>query len=467
MNNIRKKTGGFIKAGLLVIGLLASGLAASAWWLNGSFDRHVSVPHDLTYEIARADFVSSITEPGTVTSSSNFEIRCRVRERGGTPILELVDEGTEVKTGDFLAQLDDSSFRDELVEQKILVATDRASVIQAESDLNTARRSLLEFENGQFAQELATLEAELAFAQETQRRATQYEKYSENLARKGYVTKAQLEADRFAVIKSEKEVSLAKSKLAVLRDYSKDRMKAELEAEIQKQEAQLEASQHTMELSQQRLAFYEQQVAGCRIVAPVDGQVVYANDIEGRGDSGIVIEEGVNVLEGQAIFRLPDPTKMQMIANVSDSRINNVCPGQSVIIRLNTAPDSVIDGIVRKVADFPMPQRWSQAPIEYEVFIEITTKNSVVRSGLRGTAEICVDKVDKAILAPVSSIVRQGGAHFVVVADGNERELRQVSLGPNNESHVVIAGGLRTGESVLVVGDTYKDSGEKTTTPEN
>ena len=109
----------------------------------------------------------------------------------------------------------------------------------------------------------------------------------------------------------------------------------------------------------------------------------------------------------------------------------------------------------------------ARLPIEYEVFIDITSQDSIARSGLRGTAEIFVEKVSKAILAPVSSIVREGDAHFVVVAEGNKRELRQVTLGPNNESHVVVVDGLRVGELVLVVGDSFSDAGEKTPTPEN
>ncbi len=445
-----------MKTALLSGIVLCAGLAAATAWFGGSADQDSDPVGGLTSIVKQGQFVSSITEPGDVQSSSNVEIRCRVRERGGTPILKVVAEGTRVEAGDFLVQLDDSSFRDELVEQKIRVATDKASVIQAESDLNTATRGLQEFENGQFDQELATLEAELAFSQETLRRTRQYKQYSEKLARKGYVNKAQLEADRFAVIKAEQEVNLAQSKLTVFRDFTQERLKAELVAEIKKQEANLEASQYTLELSKQRLAYYEQQVASCHIVAPVAGQVVYANDVEGRGDSGIVIEEGVSVREGQILIQLPDPTNMQVVAKVNDSKINSVRSGQDVTIRLDTAPEVPIAGRVRKVADFPLPRRWSQAPIEYEVFIDVTEQNELVRTGLRAKAEVFVERIDNALMAPVSSIIEKGDSYFAVVAEGTERELRSITIGPNNESHVVIASGLQPGEHVLVDPDEFR-----------
>ncbi len=447
---------GFIKPIVLVIVFLVAGLAAVFAWMHSSDYGPSTTSHELTFTVLEGEFISSITEPGDVLSSSNVEVRCRVRERGGTPILEIVDEGTEVEAGDFLVQLDDAEFRDELVEQKIRVATDKATVIQAESDLNTAQRTLEEFENGQFAQDLAALEAELALAEETHRRAQEYKKYSENLARKGYINKAQLEADQFAVVKAEADVALAQSRLRVLKDYSAERMKAELVAEIKKQDANLEASQFTLELSEQRQAYYEQQVASCRIIAPVAGQVVYASDLEGRGESGIVIEEGVTVLEGQAIIRLPDPENMQVIARVNDSKINMVRAGQPTMIRLDTAPDVAIAGQVRKVADFPLPRRWEQAPIEYEVFIDITEHSELVRTGLRAKAEVFVERIEGAVQAPVSAIVQHGDKYFVVVAEGARREMREVGIGPNNESLVVITRGLEPGDQVLVDPDSFR-----------
>ena len=441
---------GFVKIAVISAGVLVAGVLAAVSYFSGNGDGDSSTI-DLTYAAKRADFVSSIIESGDVESSSNQEIRCRVRERGGTAILKIVDEGTNVKKGDFLVQLDDSGFRDELVEQRIRVATDRASVIQAESDLNTAERTLEEFERGQFKQELATYQAELAVAEEAYRRSVDFKKYSENLARKGYVTKAQLEADQFAVRKSEKELELATSKLEVYSKYTQERMQAGFKAEIKKQEANLEASQFTLQLSKQRLEQYEEKVAACHIVAPLAGQVVYANEIDGRGDSGIVIEEGVTIREGQQIIHLPDPENMQVRTKVNDSKINAVQAGHDAVIRLDTAPEVEIRGKVRRVGDFPLPRRWSQAPIEYEVFIDITEKSPLVRPGLRAKVEVFIEKIDDAVQIPVSALLERGTTYYVVVKpkDG-QRELREVKIGPHNESTVVITEGLQVDEHVMI-----------------
>jgi len=449
MNIARKKSRGFIKPAIIGLFLIAGASYAGITYLGGDRDIDVS-PHELTFTSVRQPFVSSIVESGDVASSSNVEIRCRVRERGGTGILKIVEEGTKVEKGDFLVQLEDSTFRDEVVERKIRVAEDRASVIQAESNLDTATRSLTEFENGQFKQELAMYDAEHEFAKETLKRAIEYKRFSENLARKGYVTRAQLEADNFAVTRAEKELELAESKLRVFRDFTQQTMEAQLKATIAQEEANLQARQFTLELSQQRLKYYEEQVAACLITAPSGGQVVYANEIDGRGESGIVIEEGVTIREGQAIIRLPDPENMQVTTKVNDSKINSVSEGQECIVRLDTAPEVPIKGIVRKVANFPLPRRWSQAPIEYEVFVDIVEPNAMVRSGLRAKVEIFIEKKDGALQVPVSTLLERGREYYVVVRNEDDHELRRVKIGPNNESTVVILDGLDPNEDVLV-----------------
>lgn len=457
MNAVRRQSKGFVKLTLVAVSLIIAGVITAFSFMGTGADDQLS-EHELSFAAVRKVFVSSIIESGDVGSSHNVDIRCKVRERGGIGILEIVDEGTVVKEGDFLVQLEDSSFRDEVVERKIRVATDRASVIQAESNLNTAQRSLTEFQSGQFRQELATYEAEFAFAEESLRRAREYKQYSENLARKGYVTKAQLEADRFAVVRAQKELELAKSKLEVFRDFTHETLEAQLKATILQEEANLQASQFTLELSKQRLKYYEDQVAACRILAPSDGQVVYANEIDGRGESGIVIEEGVTIREGQSIIRLPDPISMQVTTKVNDSKINSVQAGQKCILRLDTAPEVPIQGVVREVANFPLPRRWSQAPIEYEIYVDVVEENSLVRSGLRAKVEVFIEQIEDAIQVPVSSLVARGNEFYVVIKKDSQAELRSVKIGPNNQSMVVIQSGLQVGEHVLVDPDEFRDA---------
>ena len=68
-------------------------------------------------------------------------------------------------------------------------------------------------------------------------RAEQYERYSERLAAKGYVTELQLVGDRFAVEEARKELQSAQTKLHILDNYTKKKQIMHLEADVKTAEA--------------------------------------------------------------------------------------------------------------------------------------------------------------------------------------------------------------------------------------
>ncbi len=450
---------GSAKMAMIIALLLCTTVVVAYYWFQGLKKTENKSQLALTSNVIQGEFLMSVTESGDVESSSNVEIRCRVKSQGraGTVVLRVIPEGTKVKEGDFLCQLDDSLFRDQLVEQRIQVAKDLASRIQSESDLATAQQVLEEFRNGVYEQERAALGAEIALANETVRRARDMRGYSQLLNRKGFVTKTQLEADEFAVEKAELELSLAQQKLEVYERFTQPRTIAEYEAEIQKQTANLEAAQFTYELSTNRIKEIEEQIARCRLTAPSEGTLVYANEVDRRGDASFVIEEGATLRDGQPIFYLPDPTRMQVRAAVNDSKINLVNEGQPVTIRLDSQPEIPIQGEVTRVAPYPLPRRWFQAPIEYEVVVTIMEQSELVRSGLRAKVEILVGEIPDAIQAPVAAVLENESANFVLVKTVKGLEARPVKIGSNNSSHVVILEGLASGEEVLIDPENYRE----------
>ena len=460
---------GIIKLTLLVALLLCCTVAVGSILMRSSGGGPATIGNDaITFAAFQGEFISSVNEVGDIESSSNIDIKCRVKSRGkeGVAILELIPEGTKVKKGDFLCQLDDSLLMEELTERKITVAKDKADVIKAKSLLDAANRKFKEYDEGSFNQELAKLNAAINIAKEKEKRAQEVIRHSMMLNRKGYLTNTQLQADKFAAATAAEELELAKEELRVYQEFSKDRIMAELSSDIEQQTAQLEATQFTLELSRQREAEYIRQVENCRILAPQDGTVVYANDSD-RRDSSIVIEQGATIRDGQEIFYLPDPDKMQVNAKVNDSKINKVKVGQRVQVRVDTAPETPIAGIVRRVSAFPKPRRYYQAPIEYEVFVDITEQSPLIRGGLRGKVEIFVERQENVVQAPVSSLLVNGPENYFVIVktDDGKIEPRPVEIGSNNEKFVVIKKGLQPGEHVLIDADNYRDIVEFPATP--
>ncbi len=452
-----KRNLGFVKLTVLIAVLLCVSVLLANWWMADSESEQVG-DNAITFTSFQGEFISSVNEVGDIESSSNVEIRCRVKSRGrtGTTILKLVPEGTKVEKGDFLCQLDDSLLREELTERRIQVARDKASVIQAEAQLDAAQRKLDEYENGNYAKELAELEAAISLAKERLKRAEQARQFSYELNMKGYTTATQLQADEFAAKTAQTDLDLALQNKEVYVQFTRERMLAELRSDIEQQQSELEASRYTLELSQQREIEYTLQVENCRLVAPQAGTVVYANEND-RRDSAIVIEEGAEIRDGQPIFYLPDPTQMQVNAKVNDSKINKVEVGQKVHVRVDTDPETPIEGVVRRVSSFPLPRRYYQAPIEYEVFIDIVEDSPLIRGGLRGKVEIFVERQANVVQVPVSSLVLQQDEYFVLVKTDTGVEPRRVEVGSNNERFVIIKSGIEPGVDVLVDADNFRD----------
>lgn len=469
MNDSMNQRTGTVKLIILVALLLCSTVVVGSLLMRNFGDNKATIGADaITFTAFKGTFISSVNEVGDIGSSSNIEIRCRVKSRGkeGVAILDLVPEGTKVEEGDFLCQLDDSLLKEELTERKIVVAKDNSDVIKAKSQLEAAESKLAEFAGGRYLQQVKKLNADIFVAEEKLNRAKEQYDHTKKLRSKGYALESQVKSDKSALDIAKENFLLANGELQIYENYSREREEDELNAEIKQQEAQLEASQFRLDLSQQREAEYLRQVESCRITAPQAGTVVYANDSD-RRDSSIVIEKGRSIRDGQEIFYLPDPTKMQVNAKVSDSKINKVKVGQRVEVRVDTAPETPIAGVVRRVSSFPLPRRYYQAPIEYEVFVDITESSPLIRGGLRGKVEIFVEQQENALMVPVSSLVLRGkDTYFVIVkTPAGEIEPKLVSIGSNNDKFAVITKGLSAGEEILVDADTYRDAIEFPTVP--
>ena len=416
----------------------------------------------LTAPVEVGRFVNEVVEAGEVESSSNVEVRCEVQSRtsNGTSILEIVAEGTYVQKGDFLARLDDSALQSDLLQQQIACNSSETLAVQAKNELEANRLALQEYESGTFRQEVELQESLVFVAEENQRRAEEYLKYSERLAIRGYVTEIQLEGDRFAVEKARKELDVAKSKLEVLKTYNKRRMLNRLQADIRIAESKLQSleSSHTLDMS--KLANLKLQLEKCVVRAPAAGQVVYANEARTRSSSGdIAIAEGRLVRERQIMFRLPDPKRMQVMAKINESRIERVKPGMSAKLTLDALSDMVLEGTVRTVSDFPLPNtNVYNTTKEYAAIVEIHVPPHTVRPGMTAEVAIQIEQMDDVVQVPLQAVFERDHRHFCLLQnDGDELELREVQLGPVNEKFAVIRTGLNREDHVVLNPRSHED----------
>lgn len=445
-----------LTAAALVAALVVAG--GGLYWYLGS-DNTVEDTNILLHTVARDNFELSITERGEIEAFDVTEVRSLVKSKNtsGIAILRIVPEGTAVKKGDFLVELDSSALEADRTSQKILVNDAKAAEVEAHNNYDVAVIAKREYLEGTYLQDRQTAESEQFVSEENLNRAKEYYAYSQKLASKGYVNENQLEADRFAVEKAKKDLDASKSKLRVLEEFTKPKQVSTLESAILIAKAKWEAALNSHQLEVEKLQDIEDQIAKCTITAPQDGVVKYAHVGDFR-DQQFIVEEGAVVRERQVIIKLPNADSMRVNLTVNESLVQYVQPGYTADIRPVGYGDRVLHGIVEKVNQYAEPTGWRQANVkEYKAFIRIDDALPDLRSGMTASVTIHCADVPDAIQVPVQAIYAHGPKFYCFIYNSGKWEPREVKPGPTNDKFFVVEDGLKVGEQVALNPRSYID----------
>ena len=443
----------------IVAAVLAMSAVGSWWWWTRD-DGSKRDANIVLHEVVREDFKLDVTERGEIESAGVTDVVSEVKSKNtpGVSIIKIIPEGTVVKKGDWLVELDASAFKEERNTQQILVNTAQALVVQSQNVYETALIAKAEYIDGTYVKERQTIESTVFVAEENLNRAKEYYEFSKKLAAKGYVNQLQLEADSFAVDKTMKELDAANTSLKVLDDYTRAKMVKQLESDIIIAKAKWESDKKSMELELEKLAEIDLQISRCNIVAPKEGTVTYAHNRENWGGEEFIVKEGAVIRERQAIIRLPDPSSMRAELNVNESLIQHIRSGLPATISPVGMGDMKLRGSVISVNQYAEPGGWRKANVkEYKALVSIDNPVAELRSGMTASVTIHCDEVNGAILAPVQSVYAHGGKFYAFVYDSGAWEARPVTTGPTNDKFFVIEQGLNEGDRIAVYPRGYLD----------
>ncbi|WP_010588225.1 efflux RND transporter periplasmic adaptor subunit [Schlesneria paludicola] len=409
---------------------------------------------------------------------------------GSTTIISIVPEGTSVKEGDLVCELDSSLLSDRETQQEILAAKAETAYNQGREDLLIqeilnkseteaadlrlvlAEIDLEKFELGDLVQQKDELQNQKKLAEVNLSRAQESYDYVKRLARNGYRTQNDLESERIAVETQVIAMKLVEGQIKVLKDYTENRTLVELRAkvdeckrEIQRTESrtrsaliqkkdELHARKLTYEVEHNKHERLQAQIKACKIFATQDGQVVYANTRDGRSSEQVLIEVGSAVRERQPIINLPDLDQMKVNAKIHESRISMVRPGMTAVIRVDAYSDETFHGRVDSVASVPSSTGGFSSNIkEYDAVIKIMDESDKVnklRPGLTASTEILVERREDVLQIPLQANVTIGSKQFVFVVIGKQVEARAIKVGKTNANFIEILEGLVDGDEVVM-----------------
>ena len=470
---------------LLAAPVVLAGVAAGVWglWLRPT-DAGADIP---LAQVQRGPLLISVSAAGTIQNRQRTAVKNRVE--GTTTILYLIPEGTQVSAGELLVELDASRLQDDRMQQQItsmnaeavfIRAREALAVIKSQADsdvakaeltLKFAQQDLTKYKEGEYPRQQQQGEADINIAKEELQRATDKMDWSRKLASEGFITRTELQADELAAKRAEINLKLAESALELLNKYTHQRSLDQLEsdlkqaqeamertqrkaaADVVQAEADLKAKESENERQKLKLDKINDQIAKCRLTAPVTGMVVYATTGQtNRGGNMTPLEEGQAVRERQDLIYMPTDAAMMAEIKIHESSLRKVARDMPVRVTVDAVPGTVFWGRVGKIGLLPDGQSAAMNPDlkVYNTQVEIDGEARMLRSGMTCRAEIIVEQYDDALFVPVQSVVRVNGKTVVYVPTSEGPQPREVEIGLDNNRMIRLIGGVSQGQKVLL-----------------
>jgi HlyD family secretion protein len=439
-----------------------------------------------TFIAKRGPLTISVLEAGAIKAKDPEIIRNGVE--GRTSITYLIPEGTRVKKGDLVVELDVSTLTDSKIDQEIKVKNAEAAHInaketlvittsQAQSDVDLARltlefakQDLEKYLKGQYPNDWKAALGKIRLNEEELTRAKDTCGWSLKLFDEKYLSLTQLQADQLAQSRAEVNLEVAKNDANLLQDYTYkrqiaqltsdvnqaamalDRAEAKSRANMAQAKADLDAKEQEFSRQTAKLTKINDQLDKARMYAPVDGMVVYATSSRGGGfrDDRQPLAEGVTVFERQELIYLPKSSSTVAEVDVHEASLDKVHAGLPAIVTIDALPGKKFLGTVARIAPLPDPQSmWMNPDLKvYKTDIALETDDPALRSGMSCKADIIVAQYGDAVYIPVWSVLRVGGKPTAYVVKDGEVQEREIEIGLDNNIMVRVTKGISEGEAV-------------------
>ena len=439
------------------IGLLAlaSVGALSAWWtLKGKADG-ASKADLVTAE--RQDLEILVSETGVLQPLTKAEIKSRI---AGQVARILVEAGHRVKPGQPLIQLETTDLE--------------RGLAQARADRDVARARWQVLTTGARLEDRAIAEAETnisgvsvdeapAAAPQLHRTEAEFRRARE-ASGTGTVTPRELNQAEGEFLAARAALAGSKARLAKITSGARREEVAEARALLDKAAVALKAA--------------EDQLAYATIRAPIGGTILR------RGiEVGEMVSPGVSATaQGTSILTIGNLDRLIVQSQLNQIDVGQVRVGQTVIVRVDSAPGRLFHGRVSKVApagEAPKDANTTLQSFPIETLVE-DVDGGVLKPGMSADLDIQITTRKQVVALPVEAVTRLKGDMATVQivvsmpekrtrskpkkeghrekegsvtprgSGGKDGDRRKVRLGLSTDSLVEIVSGLKPGEQVRI-----------------
>ncbi len=396
----------------LIIGagvLLA--VIVSIWFLTrGGADEF----GEILVEAKKGTFKVEITTTGELEAENSVKILgpsgLRAARLWQVKIDHIVDEGTVVGKGDYIARLDQSELGDNIQNRQNELQQSLSKYTQTKLDtaleLRAARDELV---NLKYAVE----EKDIILSQ------------------------SQFEPP--ATIK-QAEIDLEKAK----RGYDQARENYLLKS--QKAVAQMQEAAAELAEDQNKLDFLEELRQGFTILAPEPGMLVYSRDWDGAKKG---IGSSIQAYD-PVVATLPDLSSMISKTFVNEVDIRSISRGQNVDVGLDAFPEKKLTGKVTNVANIGEQKPNSDSKV-FQVSILINESDTTLRPAMTSSNSIIAEVIPDVVFVPLECLHSQGDSiTYVVKRDGLSYIKQEVVVGKTNANEAILEDGITEGDKLYL-----------------
>lgn len=393
-----------LAGGGLVIGVPLLALLGTS---SGAAER------ELTARVSRGAFQVVVTTTGELRARKFVQIQgptnAQQAQQFQMRISSLVPEGTVVKAGDVVGELDRSGIASKM--QEVTLALQKAEAQYQQAQLDSA------LQLAQAREDIRNLEYALEERQIAKDQST-YEAPS---------------------MRRQAEIDLDKAKRAF------EQAKANYVTKTRQAEAKMREVSSDVERQRNLLNVVQNVLNGFTIRAPAPGMVIYVKEWNGQKKTA---GSQINPWD-PTVATLPDLSQMESVTYVNEIDVRKVAVGQSVDITLDADPTKRLTGKVVQVANVGEQRPNADAKV-FEVKIEVQQADTTLRPGMTTGNAILTSTVKDARFIPLESVAIEGDLTFVYRRTGRSIVRQEIVTGIMNDDEIVVLHGLESGDEVLL-----------------
>ena len=366
----------------------------------------------LTAPVKRGDFKVIVTTTGELRARKFVQIQgpnSMPAQIYQSKITWIIPEGTVVKEGDKIAELDRAPAATRL--QSVTLDLQKAQAQFTDVSLDSALN--------------------LSQAREAVKTA-EYGLEEKRIAKE----QAQYEAPS---IKRQAEIDYEKAQRAL------DQSKKDLDTKTKQAEAKMSVASADLGRQQNNLKMVQDAMNGFTITAPSPGMVIYVREWNGK-------KKGVGSQWNTwdpTVATLPDLTQMESQTYVNEVDVRKLAVGQPVAISLDSDPTKKLTGKVTSIANVG-EQRPNQDSKVFEVKIEVEKADTTLRPGMTTSNAVEVMSVPNVLSIPLEAVTSEGGYSYAFKRSGRGAVRQMIETGATNDNEIIVKKGLSQDDRVFL-----------------